>query len=152
MKHVIGCLLAACALTSANAADIGVSIGVSQPGMYGRIDIGNVPAPNLIYRQPMMVQRMPAMAAPEPLYLYVPPGHARNWRKHCGQYQACGQPVYFVREEWVRNVYVPHHHGGPGYDGGDGYRRDGRGPGHRHGYDRDGDGYEDRGHRRGRHG
>jgi hypothetical protein len=40
-----------------------------------------------------------------PLYLYVPPGHQKNWKKHCGQYGACGQPVYFVQESWVQERY-----------------------------------------------
>jgi hypothetical protein len=40
-----------------------------------------------------------------PIYLYVPPGHQKHWAKHCGQYKACGQPVYFVQENWVREHY-----------------------------------------------
>ena len=31
--------------TTAQAADIGVSINIGQPGFYGRIDLGNAPAP-----------------------------------------------------------------------------------------------------------
>jgi len=27
----------------------------------------------------------------------VPPGHAKNWAKHCHRYDACARPVYFVR-------------------------------------------------------
>jgi hypothetical protein len=42
------------------------------------------------------------------VYLWVPPGHRKNWRKHCGQYQACGVPVYFVRDDW----YGKHVRGG----------------------------------------
>ena len=47
--------------------------------------------------QPVVVQ--PVMGAPpgEPLYLHVPPGHAKHWRKHCHEYHACDRPVYFVR-------------------------------------------------------
>ena len=41
-----------------------------------------------------------------PVYLYVPPAHQQNWRRYCGHYNACGQPVYFVREDWVRERYV----------------------------------------------
>ena len=39
----------------------------------------------------------------------VPPGHARNWRKHCHKYDACGRPAYFVQDSWYRSVYVPHY-------------------------------------------
>jgi hypothetical protein len=39
----------------------------------------------------------------------VTPGH----EKHCAQYNACGRPVYFVRDDWHYNEYVPRHrHGG----------------------------------------
>ena len=30
-------------------------------------------------------------------FLYLPPGHAKNWKKHCHRYNACGRPVYFVK-------------------------------------------------------
>src|SRR2546425_10235251 len=25
----------------------------------------------------------------QPIYLHVPPGHAKHWRKHCHEYNAC---------------------------------------------------------------
>jgi len=31
----------------------------------------------------------------------------KNWRKHCHKHGACKQPVYFVRDGWYNNVYVP---------------------------------------------
>ncbi len=37
------------------AGDVGVSITVDQPGLYGRIDIGNAPPPQLINAQPVLV-------------------------------------------------------------------------------------------------
>jgi len=70
--------------------------GALAPGVYGRIDIGNAPPPPLIYTQPVIIQRSPVMVQ-QPLYLHVPPGHAKKWSKHCARYNACGQPVYFVR-------------------------------------------------------
>ena len=42
-----------------------------------------------------------------PIYLRVPPGHEKKWNKHCASYNACGRPVYFVRDDWYRNTYVP---------------------------------------------
>jgi hypothetical protein len=45
------------------------------------------------------------------MYLYVPPGHAKKWGKHCHKYDACGRQVYFVKEEWVQTQYVQAHPG-----------------------------------------
>jgi hypothetical protein len=99
------------------AADVGVSVNIGQPGFYGRIDIGNYPQPQLIYPAPIMVQPMPMGMAPQPIYLRVPPGHRKNWRKHCQRYGACGQPVYFVGNNWYNNVYVPSYHAHDNYQG-----------------------------------
>jgi len=90
-------------------AAAGVSVSIGQPGFYGRLDIGNVPPPPLLYPQPLVIQPMPVGVAPQPIYLHVPPGHAKNWRKHCHRYNACGQPVYFVQEHWYNDVYVPYY-------------------------------------------
>ncbi|MDI1308057.1 MAG: hypothetical protein PSV17_01310 [Methylotenera sp.] len=87
------------------AADVGVSVSIGQPGFYGRLDIGGFPQPQLIYRQPRMVERV--YIEREPIYMRVPPGHAKNWRKHCGQYNACGERVYFVQDNWYSNEYAP---------------------------------------------
>lgn len=84
---------------------VGVSIGVHQPGVYGRIDIGDFSPPPIIYPQPVVISPSPVAMYQRPIYLYVPPGHANNWSKHCARYNACGQPVYFVQEEWVRERY-----------------------------------------------
>ena len=85
---------------AASAADTYVNAtvgGVLSPGVYGRIDIGTAPPPPVIYAQPMIIQR-PVVAAPvQPVYMYVPPGHAKKWSKHCHRYNACGVPVYFAR-------------------------------------------------------
>ena len=85
--------------------DVGVSISIGDPNFYGRIDLGDFPQPRLIYRRPIVIERV--RQTPEPLYLRVPPGHAKNWRKHCHQYDACGRPVYFVEDRWYNEVYVP---------------------------------------------
>lgn len=134
---------------SAFASDVGVSISVGQPGFYGRIDIGDYPAPQLIYRQPVIIERPAHYVEAAPIYLRVPPGHAKNWARHCRHYHACGQRVYFVQDGWYNNEYVPRYrerHGGPGRheerrDYRDDHRDDGpgrgRGKGHGHGHDHD---------------
>ena len=108
-------MLAAFALASILPAaraqtSVGVSIGVVQPGIYGRIDIGTFPAPAVIYPQPMVIVPSPVAVVQRPIYLYVPPGHQKHWAKHCAQYGACNQPVYFVQESWVRG-YDDRSHG-----------------------------------------
>lgn len=105
MKRTFVLLLALAAGSTCLAqANVGVSVSVAQPGLYGRIDIGNVPPP-VVYAQPVIIQRAPVVVQQPPLYLYVPPGHQKHWAKHCAKYNACGQPVYFVKESWVRERY-----------------------------------------------
>ncbi len=103
-RLLIAAALTIVAASPALATDVGVSISIGQPGFYGRIDIGDYPQPRLIYREPRVIQRV---AVREPIYLHVPPGHAKNWRKHCRQYDACGERVYFVQDTWYNQVYVP---------------------------------------------
>mgnify|MGYP000989407594 FL=1 len=105
-KNLIALALAACAVAPTLAqTNVGVSIGINQPGVYGRIDIGNYPQPRIVYPQPVVIVQSPVAVHQQPIYLYVPPGHQKNWAKHCGRYNACGQPVYFVQEDWVRERY-----------------------------------------------
>jgi len=99
--------LALAGQTSAQAADVGVSISVGQPGFYGRIDLGNALRPQLVYSQPVVIER--GRSYGEPIYLRVPPGQERNWSRYCRNYGACGQQVYFVRDDWYRTTYVPHY-------------------------------------------
>src|SRR5665811_2509300 len=102
-------IAAAVAITTINtpalAADVGVSISIGQPGFYGRLDIGDYPQPQVIYRQPMAIERVP-MDRP-PIYLRVPPGHAKHWRRHCREYNACGERVLFVKDHWYNREYAP---------------------------------------------
>ena len=109
MKRYVFLLLLAASALPAFAADVGVSVSVGQPGSYGRIDIGNAPRPVLIYPQPVVIQKVYVAQPPPPLYLHVPPGHAQKWSKHCHKYDACSRPVYFVKDDWYNNVYVPHY-------------------------------------------
>lgn len=141
MRLFLIALLLAAAIAPARAADVGVSVSIGQPGFYGRLDIGDYPPPQLIYQQPRMVRRVPESRPP--LYLRVPPGHARDWRRYCGRYDACGERVYFVRDNWYQREYVPRYrdrHGdrhdqrrdGPRGDSGNDHRdNDYRGNDHR---------------------
>jgi hypothetical protein len=105
-RFLIAAAVAAVTVTTpALAADVGVSVSIGQPGFYGQLDIGGYPQPQVIYRQPMAIERV-ARDRP-PIYLRVPPGHAKHWRKHCREYNACGERVYFVQDNWYNREYVP---------------------------------------------
>ena len=131
-RFFLAAALAVSVAAPAQAADVGVSVSVGQPGFYGRIDIGNYPQPRLIYMEPRIVSPMPQYDSRRPIYLHVPPGHAKDWAKHCAKYAACGQPVYFVDERWYQEVYArqyrQQHSGGKreAYRGDDGRRHDDR--------------------------
>lgn len=102
----VGAAVCAPALASTS---VGVSVSVVQPGVYGRIDIGSFPQPAVVYPQPVVYAPPRVAVVQQPVYLYVPPGHQTHWGKHCGRYNACGVPVYFVQETWVRERYEGEH-------------------------------------------
>jgi hypothetical protein len=124
-------LAAAAALPAQSATNVGVWIGINAPGQYGRIDVNNYPQPVLVNEQPIIYRSTPVAVYQRPVYLYVPQTHQAHWGRHCGAYRACGQPVYFVRESWVRNEYRREHDRRDGRRGRDG--RDGRGDRHDNG-------------------
>ncbi|MEY4751384.1 MAG: hypothetical protein RIQ60_3598 [Pseudomonadota bacterium] len=141
MKSYAALALTLCAVAPALAGgNIGVSIGVSQPGLSGRIDIGNPPAPVVVYAQPPVIyappvvyaQPRPVVVYQEPVYLDVPPAYRQDWGHHCRRYNACGLPVVFVQPDaWasvrVRPEIVGESGFGRGGDGRDGsWRRHGR--------------------------
>ena len=107
MKRFLLAIAVAAAIvtTPALAADVGVSVSIGQPGFYGHIDIGDYPQPRVLYRQPIIVERVQVVRPP--VYLRVPPGHAKNWKKHCREYNACGERVFFVHDDWYEREYVP---------------------------------------------
>ena len=90
-----------------SAADVDVRVilsGEVAPGVYGRVDFGTAPPPPVLYAKPMVIAPLPGPPA-KPLYLHVPPGHAKHWSKHCQRYNACGQPVYFVKSAEYERGY-----------------------------------------------
>lgn len=138
MKHIISAAALGLALITggaAQAADVGVSINISQPGVYGRVDIGRFPQPVLVAPRPVIITQR---VVQEPVYLWVPPGHRQNWRRYCGRYDACGAPVYFVQDRWYRDHVIERR-----------YERDDH-PGRGHGHHKHGHKHKDKhGHGRG---
>lgn len=109
MKKLIAVITFACVSLTPSAfaqtTKVGVSIQVGQPGFFGRLDIGDIQQPQLIYREPRIIQTR--YRNRQPLYLVVPYGHSKNWKKYCSRYDACGHPVYFVKEQWYKDSYAP---------------------------------------------
>lgn len=158
LKQALFIALAAAAylVPQAATAQVGVSINIGQPNYYGRIRIGDYPQPQLIFPEPVLIKR--STVSRSPIYLRVPPGHAKNWGKHCSRYGACGRPVYFVDDGWYESVYAPayrerhgrslkghgndrslkdndrhdndHHRGDKGHDKGGHGKNKGKGKGH----------------------
>ncbi len=116
----LAALAAATATPSWSAVDVGVGITIREPGVYGRIEFGSQPPPPVLYAQPVLISRPTVVVQQQPMYLYVPPGHAKNWRRHCGRYNACARPVYFVQENWVQERYEERHGRGHGKNKGHG--------------------------------
>jgi hypothetical protein len=134
MKRILFAAVTAAAFAvPAQAADVGVSVSVGQPGFYGQIDIGSFSQPPVLYRQPKVVEVL--QVSRPPIYMRVPPGHARDWKKHCREYNACGERVYFVQDSWYSQEYVPRYqkeHGGKHGKKKDDRKGDGHGQGRDH--------------------
>ena len=127
----------------AGVPSINVTVsGEITPGVYGEVQVGNAPPPPLVYVQPIIVTQRPHHEDDDrPIYLHVPPGHAKNWKRHCREYNACYRPVYFVRSAEYNPGYRGHsdrRHGDEGRRderrdegrGDEGNRGEGRGRGH----------------------
>ena len=81
-------LVAVVPLAHAQSVSVNATItGEIVPGVYGQVVLGNRPPPQVVYAQPLVaVPTVVAQPVPmEPIYLHVPPGHAKHWRKHCHQ-------------------------------------------------------------------
>lgn len=93
-------LLAGGAAAQPNPAHYNVTTGAPlRPGIYGRIVLKgkNVPPPPVIYRQPVIASSAIVPEGAKPVYLYVPPGQVRKWKRNCARWKACDEPVLFVR-------------------------------------------------------
>jgi hypothetical protein len=146
MRAILSVLLSVLAFGTvvplAQAQNVSISATITGeivPGVYGHVVLGNRPPPPLVYAQPVVA--VPVVVAEpvpmEPIYLHVPPGHAKHWRHHCQEYNACNRPVYFVRSAEYEPGYRPdrrqeHEHA---HHGDHGDREDDRGDrDHGHGH------------------
>ncbi len=164
---IVALLGAGIGASHAGGVDLRIMLsGEVVPGVYGQVNIGNQGPPPVVYAQPMVIE--PQYAPPPPIYLHVPPGHAKDWRNHCHEYNACNRPVYFVRSREYDPEYQRHYQAhereremerqrwderergrehGHGHDGDEhGHGHDG--DEHRHGHDGDDHGHGHEGHER----
>ena len=107
--------------SSANvlASDLGINVilsGQVSPGVYGQVEIGNAPRPRVVYEQPMVIVTDRHYSQEAPIYLHVPPGHAKHWSQHCREYNACNHRVYFVRSEEYEPEYQSRENHDDNYD------------------------------------
>jgi hypothetical protein len=105
MKRSHFAILAALALVTAPALATTVTVHIGDPGYYGPVTVAGYPQPQLVYTEPVVVQRVQVVQ--EPVYVRVPVVQQQNWRSYCGRYNACNRPVYFVEDTWYRDVYAP---------------------------------------------
>jgi len=147
-------IFAAAAVATPAMAQTSVSISVGQPNFYGRIDLGGYAPPPVYLAQPVIIERQ-VRYVDQPIYLRVPEGHRKHWRKHCRAYNACGQQVFFVQDGWYNNTYAPRYreqHSREQYRQVDGrdvdYGRDDK-HGHGKGHDKDKDKDKGKGHDKG---
>jgi hypothetical protein len=96
MKRILSAIaITLVAATAAQAADVGVSVSIGQPGFYGQFYVGHFPPP-VVYARPAVVHPAPVVVyrpAPvvyRPVYVHVPPGHVKHWQRHHP-----GHPVYY---------------------------------------------------------
>jgi len=96
----------------AQADDIGINVvleGEVAPGVYGRVELGKDSHPDVYYPQPVVIVKDSKYSKYKPTYLHVPPGHAKNWGKHCHKYHACERPVYFIKSVEYEESYQREH-------------------------------------------
>jgi len=107
-----------------SADDLGVRVILEKevaPGVYGRVELGNNSHPEVYYAEPVIIISDSNEPRYRPVYVHVPPGHAKNWSKHCHKYNACRRPVYFIKSaEYMddndhhHDDHHDHHHKHPG--------------------------------------
>lgn len=108
MKPIIQTLILALAATAPFAVSHAAQAPfVGDSGSFGPIDTDRKasPRPKLVFASPKTVDR--GAKNNKPIYLRVPPEHAKSWGKHCQEYQACDRPAYFVADSWYNKTYIP---------------------------------------------
>jgi len=116
-KMAVAAFVVATIAPVAEAADKDAIVTINgpvTPGIYGRVAMASTATaaattvkPPLVYSQAMLVDAPSATGAVEPVYLHVPPDHAKNWKKYCAKYDACNKPVFFIKSAEYEPGYQP---------------------------------------------
>ena len=120
-RLIVLAALALAAIPAARAQSVSFNATITgevAPGVYGQVVLGDRPPPPVVYAAPLIVQPAPVIVGvppPQPIYLHVPPGHAKHWHKYCHEYHACDRPVYFVKSAEYEPGYRPDRHAEHGH-------------------------------------
>jgi hypothetical protein len=76
------------------------------PDYFGKIEVSLAVPPSVINDSAAVVKGVERVAGSQPIFVRVPAQQMRNWPRYCSRYDACGYAVYFVKDDWYRNVYV----------------------------------------------
>ncbi len=107
LPSALATVLASFAVAIPALAQVGLSVQLGQSGYYGPLELNGYPTPSLLYPRPVIIQ--PQSTGYSPVYMNVPPSQASNWGRYCAQYGVCNRPVYFVRDSWYTNTYIPYY-------------------------------------------
>lgn len=110
MSHAIGKAAAAGLALLLGAASAGastqVNISIGDSGYRGVLPALSGWRPEVWNSSPVVAIGA-AAAGLAAVYLNVTDSERRDWKRHCGKYDACGRPVYFVKNDWYRGTYAP---------------------------------------------
>lgn len=94
-------------LTCAQArTHVNVNLNFGDVGYFGVIPPMSGYTPRVWNTNPVVAVGA-AIAGVAAIYLNVPNAHRKDWKRYCGQYNACDKPVHFVQGNWYRQVYAP---------------------------------------------
>jgi len=103
-RLLFGAVLAA-VTAAVLAADNQGHASIGQPDYNGRLYFGDYVHPVVINRYPITIEHVSTNRPP--VYLHVPTGQTKDWRRHCREYNACGERVYTAQDNWYNRDYVP---------------------------------------------
>lgn len=98
MKKIVLALASVLAIATATAQS-GNVVPQHRSVAYGVVEMDH-PEPRVLNSHPVIVHRNRGNRHADPIFVYVPAHHRRNWTRFCGRYEACRQPVYFLNEVW----------------------------------------------------
>ncbi len=106
LNPLLKCVLATAIVGCTAVTPTQSQVVIGDPGYYGVLPPLTGYTPQVWNANPIVALGA-AIAGLAALYLNVPDYQRNNWRFYCSRYNACNRPVYFVRDNWYRDVYAP---------------------------------------------